>query len=155
MGNKQVDNAQFQLQDMNHIITQVATFNQRLLENIHIETHFSPIPLIKGNRFQLEQIFQNMIVNAKDALPNGGKISFTTAQENDTVVIHIQDNGQGIAPEIIDHIFEPFVSTKVDGNGLGLFIIFGIVQRHGGTIHVESAIGTGTTFTIRLPIATT
>ncbi|HRF94255.1 MAG TPA: response regulator [Aggregatilineales bacterium] len=152
MGNKQLDNANFAPVDLNHLIEQLTTFNRRILDNIQIETHLSPLPLIEGNRFQLEQIFQNLMVNARDAMPKGGTLIISSSHDAKDVTIEVKDTGKGIEPSIIESVFEPFVSTKESGNGLGLFISYAIIQKHKGNIHVESEVGKGTTFIIRLPI---
>ncbi|MDX2077432.1 MAG: response regulator [bacterium] len=154
MGNKQLDNANFSPVDLNHLIEQLTTFNRRILDNIQIETHLSPLPAIDGNRFQLEQIFQNLIVNARDAMPKGGSLTISSYHDATHVIVEIKDTGKGIEPSIIESVFEPFVSTKESGNGLGLFISYAIIQKHKGEIHVESEVGKGTTFIIRLPIPT-
>jgi len=152
MGNKQVENVNFVPIDLNQIVEQLCTFNKRILDNIQIETNLSPLPSILGNRFQLEQVFQNLIINARDAMSSkGGKLSIRTSHNKSLVIVEVQDTGSGIDPQIIGSIFEPFVSTKEEGNGLGLFISYGIIQKHRGDIQVQSEVGKGTKFIIRLP----
>lgn len=153
MSNKQAENIQFVPLDINQLIEHITEFNQRILDDIHIEIHLAPIPAISGNRFQLEQVLQNLIINARDAMPNGGKLIIQTEQVGKLIHISISDTGVGIPQDIIDNIFEPFVSTKEEGNGLGLFISYGIIKKHNGEIRVESEIGKGTTFHIHLPIS--
>lgn len=153
MGNKQVENVQFAPIDLNKLLEQITSFNQRVLDDIRIETHLSQNPMILGNRFQLEQVFQNLIINARDAMPKGGTLKISTYQHENTIVIQVEDTGKGIPKEVIENIFEPFISTKEDGNGLGLFISYGIIKKHNGHIEVQSTIGKGTIFTIHLPIA--
>ena len=110
----------------------------------------------------LEQVFINLIVNAADAMPGGGKLTVTTrlsqgASPTDQRYLEIvfADTGSGIASQDLDWIFEPFYTTKErgKGTGLGLFVSYGIVEKHGGTIDVESELGVGTSFTVRLPLA--
>jgi PAS domain S-box-containing protein len=110
----------------------------------------------------LEQVFINLIVNAADAMPGGGKLTITTRLsrgESPTdqryLEIVFADTGSGIASQDLDWIFEPFYTTKErgKGTGLGLFVSYGIVEKHGGTIDVESELGVGTSFTVRLPLA--
>ncbi|MEN6587407.1 MAG: ATP-binding protein, partial [Sulfuricella sp.] len=103
---------------------------------------------------QLNQVFMNIIYNAIQATPDAGTISVDTHQKNDWAVVTISDTGKGIAPEALTRIFDPFFTTKKvgEGTGLGLSISYGIVEKHGGHIEVESEPGRGTTFTIYLPL---
>jgi len=99
-------------------------------------------------------VFLNVLVNAAQAMGEQGRIvirSYATGAGD--VVVSVADTGEGISPEEIHHIFDPFFTTKSDGRGtgLGLSIAYGIVTQHGGTIGVESTVGSGTTFTVRLP----
>jgi CheY-like chemotaxis protein len=125
--------------------------------------------IILGDETQLESCLLNLAVNARDAMPSGGRLTFETttttlsAQKANRlrpslpaghyVCLKVSDTGQGVDPEIIDHIFEPFFSTKPtgEGTGLGLATSYGTIQEHGGHIRVESDAGTGTTFTILIP----
>jgi signal transduction histidine kinase len=104
---------------------------------------------------QLEQVLLNLLSNAVDAMPRGGRIRIRLEREAGRVVLEIADEGCGIAPEILDRIFDPFFSTKDigKGTGLGLAISYGIIKDHGGDILVRSQPGQGTTFTILLPDA--
>ncbi|HQE93893.1 MAG TPA: response regulator [Anaerolineae bacterium] len=108
---------------------------------------------VRGAPNQLTQVFLNIIINALDAMPNGGTLWVGTAYhaERQQVVVAFRDNGPGIAPEIREHMFEPFHTSKSTGTGLGLAISYGIIERHGGVIEVESPPGGGTTFIVRLP----
>jgi signal transduction histidine kinase len=101
---------------------------------------------------QIQQALVALLVNAVEAMPDGGELHVRASGTLDQIVLEIGDTGVGIAPEVLPHIFEPFVSTKADkGVGLGLAVVYGIVQRHEGTIDVSSAPGCGTTFRIALP----
>ena len=102
----------------------------------------------------MKQVFLNLITNAAQAMPQGGKLSLRTARVGDEVAISVSDTGEGIPPEIRDRIFEPFFTTKPvgQGTGLGLSVSLGIVQEHGGRISVESQVGQGSTFTVWLPV---
>ena len=114
------------------------------------------LPSIQGDRLRLEEVFLNLFANAADALGGRGVLSIRTARAGDNLIeITVADNGHGIDPAFLPHIFEPFFSTKEpgQGTGLGLSITYSIVRNHHGSIHAESAIGQGTTFTILLPIA--
>jgi PAS domain S-box-containing protein len=113
-------------------------------------------PLVFGNAGKLQQIFTNLLLNARDAIPDGGRITLrTTSAEDDSLVVEIADTGIGIAPENVAKIYDPFYTTKGvgRGTGLGLAVSYGIVQEHSGHIGVESAPGRGTTFRIALPTA--
>jgi len=120
------------------------------------------LPAIQGNVDTLSQVFFIMLSNARDAMPKGGELSISTRSvlpENKAegagpwIEIQFQDTGHGIPEAEIDRIFDPFFTTKAskNGTGLGLSLSYGIIQNHGGTIHVESQVNKGTTFTIHLP----
>lgn len=109
------------------------------------------LPPVLGVRDELVQVFLNLILNAIDAAAQGGSIRVTAASESDVIVIHVRDTGAGIAPELRSHIFQPYFTTKKHGTGLGLFVTRKLIQDHGGGIEFQSAMGEGTTFTIRLP----
>lgn len=103
---------------------------------------------------QIEQVILNLALNARDAMPDGGRLSLSTADTADgTVALIVRDTGTGIADDVLPHIFEPFFTTKElgQGTGLGLAMVHGIVRQSGGSISVDSQPGSGTTFTVRLP----
>jgi len=112
------------------------------------------LPRVPCDPAQIEQVLIALIMNAIDAMPRGGNLWLETQMHGDagTIVIRVRDDGAGIAPDILPHIFEPFLTTKETGHGvgLGLAISRGIVERHNGSIEVESELGRGTTFTITL-----
>jgi signal transduction histidine kinase len=114
------------------------------------------LPLVECAPSQIDQVFLNLIVNAAQAMPAGkmGVIDIRTACNHEQVWIEVQDNGPGIAPEILKKIFDPFFTTKDPGTGtgLGLSVSQNIIQQHGGTLTVDSTVGVGTTFKITLPI---
>ena len=115
----------------------------------------SRLPKIKGFAEQLQQVFMNLLINADDATSDGDAISIATAQKDkNTISISFKDTGIGIHRDYLSKIFDPFFTTKEvgKGTGLGLSITYGIIERHRGTIHVKSKIGSGTTFDINLPI---
>lgn len=113
-------------------------------------------PKIIGNAGKLQQVFTNLILNARDAMFEGGKITLTTSNGGEEVFVEIADNGQGIETENINKIYDPFFTTKGvgSGTGLGLAVTYGIVQEHSGTIEATSKIGEGTTFKLVFPCAT-
>lgn len=109
------------------------------------------LPPIACDKDQLEQVFFNLIKNALEAIKDGGAIDIEITSDDNDVIVCITDDGLGMAPEQVAHLFEPYRTTKARGTGLGLMITARIVRDHGGTIAVESAPGEGTTFTVRLP----
>jgi CheY-like chemotaxis protein/two-component sensor histidine kinase len=119
---------------------------------------FESVPLVQANDLRLAQVFVNLLMNAAQAIPEGhadaNEIRVLTRHDETkrVVVVAIEDTGSGMAPEILSRIFEPFFSTKPlgDGNGLGLSVCHGIVDGFGGSIEVESVVGKGTTFRVRL-----
>ena len=119
--------------------------------NVKIVTKLEQDALVYGSRDQLEQVFLNMVLNARNAMPNGGVLNIYAVVEGNELVVKFSDNGSGIASDAIEKIFEPFFSTH-SGSGLGLFISYEIVQNHNGSIDVKSTVGKGTEFTIRFPI---
>lgn len=121
---------------------------------IDIETDIEEVPLMKINPDQLQQVFLNLMLNALDAMPDGGKLRISIKRIDGSVEIIFKDTGIGVDKEIIDRVFDPFFTTKGPGKGtgLGLSICYGIIKDHGGTINVDSEKGHGTTFIIRLPL---
>jgi CheY-like chemotaxis protein len=118
---------------------------------------------VRGDPTQLQQVVTNLVVNARDAMPRGGRISITMADARDRqrfsfgeipvdkVLLAVRDQGSGMLPEVRDSIFEPLFTTKRSGTGLGLAVAKQVIDRHGGAIHVDTAPGEGTTFFLLLP----
>jgi phosphoserine phosphatase RsbU/P len=102
---------------------------------------------------QMHQVLTNLVVNARDAMPAGGAISIGAEVRGETVTLMVEDNGTGMPPLVMEQIFEPLFTTKRRGTGLGLAVAQQVVALHGGSIHVTSALGQGTTFRIELPLA--
>jgi two-component system sensor histidine kinase HydH len=100
----------------------------------------------------LKQVILNLFINAQQAMSGGGELMIKTAGEKQNAVIQISDTGTGIPAEKLAHIFEPYHSFKPDGSGLGLATVKKIIDAHKGTISVDSALGKGTLFTIKLPL---
>ncbi|RMH38039.1 MAG: hypothetical protein D6689_20375 [Deltaproteobacteria bacterium] len=118
--------------------------------------HAADLPPIRGNAGQLRQAVLHVLTNAIAATPPGGRVTASTRSvEGGAVRVAVSDTGAGIAPEILDRIFEPFFTTKQEweGRGLGLTVVYRIVEEHGGSIHVDSEVGRGTTVAIVLPAA--
>jgi PAS domain S-box-containing protein len=142
---------------LNQLIEEVLAFLEKeaLYRHINLKLDFSPdIPPLLSERGQLQQVFLNIINNAFEAVKDGGTITISTRPKDpDRLQVSITDNGRGISPEQIEHLFEPFyTSGKASGTGLGLFITHGIVTKNlGGNIEVESKEGEGTTFMLEFP----
>ena len=125
------------------------------LRGIEVERHDAgELPPICARGSELNQVWTNLIDNAVDAVGEGGHIRITTRAEGDEVAVEVADDGPGIPPEIQGRVFEPFFTTKPvgQGTGLGLAVSFGIIRDHGGVIEVDSAVGRGSTFRVRLPL---
>jgi two-component system NtrC family sensor kinase len=137
------------------VLENVIALSQKFFqqEGISIDTSLDMEAQIHGNRDQLEQVFLNLMLNARAAMQRGGVLTLRSWLEQGHVVIQVSDTGTGIPPEIVGRIFEPFFTTREDGNGLGLFISHEIIQNHNGSIDVSSQPGEGTTFTVQLPAA--
>jgi signal transduction histidine kinase len=130
----------------------------KLIENLNPD-----LPDVNADHIEMEQVILNLILNARDAMPNGGELTISTVacvRPSDTaigdddkqcVAITVSDTGSGIPEGDLDHIFEPFFTTKPNGTGLGLASAQGIVRQHGGDIRVQSVLGSGTSFTVYLP----
>ena len=123
--------------------------------DINMETEFNEVPHIEGSPTELREVFVNLILNAVQAMPNGGRIAFRTEHQTDhSVVVSMMDTGTGMSDEVKEHLFEPLFTTKGDqGTGMGLAVSYGIIQEHEGTIEVASSLGKGTTFTLSFPPA--
>ncbi|MCS7072668.1 MAG: response regulator, partial [Anaerolinea sp.] len=139
--------------DISAVIRGVLELNRKFFEHsrIQIITQLPRLPLIMASKDQLEQVFMNLALNAQAAMADGGTLTVTARQDASEIVITFSDTGCGISPDHVERIFDPFFSTKPNGTGLGLFVSHGIIQAHNGKIEVESELGIGTTFTIRLP----
>jgi two-component system, NtrC family, sensor kinase len=111
------------------------------------------LPTVSGNSGKLQQVFMNLIMNARDAMPRGGELTIATEAENSSVHVEVSDNGVGIPADQLNKIFDPFFTTKGTGRGtgLGLAVTYGIVREHSGSILVDSVVGRGTTFRLEFP----
>ncbi len=144
--------------DVNRVLDDTLQLLEPQLRQSQIEivrAYDADLPPTYGNSGKLQQVFTNLILNARDALPGGGHITLKTAHEADAITVEVIDTGIGIAPENVARIYDPFFTTKGvgRGTGLGLAVSYGIVQEHSGHITVNSAPGRGTTFRISLPTA--
>jgi two-component system NtrC family sensor kinase len=137
---------------LDEIIAQLK--HQISMEGIDLEKRYDPeIPEIEGDLDQLRQVFTNLLLNAVQAMPEGGRLTVATGfrDEEGVIEVCVSDTGCGITAEEIDRIFNPFFTTKSGGTGLGLSVSYGIVQSHGGNITVESREGEGSRFRVALP----
>jgi two-component system, NtrC family, sensor kinase len=129
--------------------------NQIAVNNIKLRVDLAAeLPVVKGNRQALQQVFINLLTNAVHAMPSGGELLVRAAMESHRkIVIDVCDTGCGIAEEHLPYIFDPFFTTKEvgKGTGLGLSVSYGIIKKHGGRITVDSTSGKGSTFTVVLP----
>ncbi len=150
-----VDAAEEQLADINKCLEDTINIAWNEIKyKATLERRFGEVPKILCNPQELNQVFMNILVNAAQAIEKEGQIIVTTGVEREMLKIEISDNGSGIPAEIRDQIFEPFFTTKEvgKGTGLGMSISYEIIQKHGGEIQLESEVGRGTRFTIKLPL---
>jgi two-component system NtrC family sensor kinase len=128
--------------------------NQLSIQGVTVERRLGEVPHVSGDFGQLRQAFVNVVMNACEAMqPKGGRILIEsrTLDDGRTVEVEIRDTGPGIAPEHLQKIFDPFFTTKERGTGLGLSVVYGIVERHEGRIEIHSEVGKGTRVAIRIP----
>jgi signal transduction histidine kinase len=147
-----------ELVSVGDLIASTIALHDDLLKAKRINIHLAPVPPLKvrGNVHDLQQVLTNILLNARDAVADGGNIWVAVAEEDERVVIRIRDDGKGIPPEMIGRIFEPLVTTKrgQGGTGLGLAISRRIITACDGDITVNSTPGAGAEFSIALPRAT-
>ncbi len=147
--------------DVNRVITDTLALLEHQFRTAHVTVQDElarELPLIQGNTGRLQQVFLNLFLNAKDAMPSGGTLRVVTSNGTG-VTVAVSDTGSGIAPEHINRIYDPFFTTKTAiregqnrGTGLGLSVTYGIIQEHAGKIRVESRPGEGTTFYLDFPL---
>jgi two-component system NtrC family sensor kinase len=147
---------EFEPLDVNKMLLDVLSLLEHQLEGSRIKVRkelASELPAVRGNENRLQQVFFNLILNARDAMPRGGWLTLLTRADDDAVVLEFKDTGVGIKREDIKRIYDPFFTTKGigRGTGLGLAVSYGILQEHGGAIFVDSIPGQGTTFQVALP----
>jgi len=146
--------------DLNRIIRETASLVEHQFQSAGVSTDLAlaeNLPLIRGNSGKLQQVFLNLFINAKDAMPQGGVLTVRSHAEAGCAVLEISDTGQGIPPEHLARIYDPFFTTKgpKKGTGLGLSISYGIVHEHDGIIEVDSTVGGGTRFRLEFPALST
>lgn len=144
------------LVDINQTLRDALVFTEHLLlrHGIVLEKRLAPeLPPVWGNSARLQHVFTNLLINAQQATPSGGTVRVITerAEHPKGVWVHVEDTGEGIPPEALERIFEPFYTRKAQGTGLGLSIAKQIIEEHGGEIRVESELGKGARFSVFLP----
>jgi len=144
--------------DLNKVIRETLSLVDPMLRPSKLSLNLqltASAPAVLGNYGKLQQVFMNLIMNARDAMPRGGELTLATECEDSTVRVEVSDNGVGIPPEHLSKIFDPFFTTKATsrGTGLGLAVTYGLIREHSGKIQVESVPGRGTTFRLEFPMA--
>jgi signal transduction histidine kinase len=150
---------EFRSTDLNQVIRDTLSLLEHQFKTAQILVDLDlagELPPINGNPGKLQQVFLNLLLNAKEAMPGGGRVRVATFVNGHVEAI-VADSGSGISPEHLKRIYDPFFTTKnvpgfKRGTGLGLAVSYGIIQEHAGKIHVESAIGAGTTFHLEFPL---
>jgi two-component system NtrC family sensor kinase len=142
--------------DLNRVIRETASLVEHQFEKSGVVTALNladDLPTMRGNAGKLQQVFLNLFINARDAMPGGGNLSVRSWAESGFAHIEVSDTGQGIPTENLARIYDPFFTTKgpKKGTGLGLSITYGIVQEHNGIIEVDSLLGRGTRFRLEFP----
>ena len=146
--------------DLNQLVDQAVALTQPKWKNqaearglgIQVATELGEVPPVVGNAAELREALTNLILNAVDAMPNGGAITLRTRSDSAHVTLEVADTGIGMTEEVRRRCLEPFFTTKGDhGTGLGLSMVYGIIQRHGGTIDIQTTLGKGTAFILSLP----
>jgi signal transduction histidine kinase len=140
----------FRKSNLNKVITEIFPLLQAdaMRSNCQVEIMLVDVPGVLIDERSMRQLILNMVRNAIEAMPQGGKIEISTGNSRQKVSLVIKDQGTGIPPELIERLGTPFVTTKATGSGLGLAICYRIAQRHGATISVDSKPGKGTVFTL-------
>jgi signal transduction histidine kinase len=143
-------------EDVTEVLTGVLDFSRRELESAGVEVvrAFAPdTPPVLADEGQLRQVLLNLLRNAREAMPGGGRLTVATRGVDSEVEIQVSDTGLGMPQASLERAFEPFFSTKKGGTGLGLSVSQQILQAHGGSLSCQSESGRGTTFVLRLPRA--
>jgi len=152
-----VSDTELQAVNVNSLMVDALSLVEHSFKKTHIDISLEldpALPPTLGNGGRLQQVFMNLFLNAKDAMPDGGRLRIRSYRQDSRLVVEVQDTGNGISDEDIKRIYDPFFTTKAvgKGTGLGLSVSYGIIQEHSGQISVESHPGKGTTFTLQLPL---
>ena len=150
--------AEFVEVDVNHVLEETLTLVQHPFKTAQvkvIKNYTQELPTVLGSITRLQQVFLNLFMNARDAMPSGGMLEVRTGAHNGSVEIEVTDTGAGIPPEHLHRIFDPFFTTKASGRGtgLGLSVSYGIIKEHAGKVDVRSTPGKGTSFRLEFPVA--
>ncbi len=142
--------------DLNRVISETLSLVEPMLKSAKIRVNVqlaASLPAVYGNAGKLQQVFMNLIINARDAMPHGGELTISTEAEDSSLFVEVTDNGVGIPSDQLRKIFDPFFTTKASsrGTGLGLAVTYGIIREHSGSIQVDSVVSRGTTFRLELP----
>jgi two-component system NtrC family sensor kinase len=150
--------AEFVELDLNDVLEETLTLVQHPFKTAQvrvIKNYTEELPRVLGSITRLQQVFLNLFMNARDAMPGGGMLEVRTGAQNGSVEVEVTDTGAGISPENLHRIFDPFFTTKATGRGtgLGLSVSYGIIKEHAGKVDVRSAPGKGTSFRLEFPVA--
>jgi two-component system NtrC family sensor kinase len=153
-----VGSAQFSEVNMNAVLEETLSLVTHPMKTAHVEVVRQlqgDLPPVLGSMNRLQQVFLNLFMNARDAMPSGGKLEVRTACSNGTVEVEVADSGVGISHDHLNRIFDPFFTTKTSGRGtgLGLSVSYGIIKEHAGKIDVRSTPGQGTSFRLEFPVS--
>jgi PAS domain S-box-containing protein len=153
-----VSGSEYSELDLNRLVRETVSLVEPMLRasKIAVNAQLCPsLPMVYANPGKLQQVFMNLIINARDAMPRGGELTISTDCEDSSVRVEVSDNGVGISPEHLSKIFDPFFTTKSAsrGTGLGLAVTYGIIREHLGKIEVRSVLGRGTSFRVDLPVS--
>ena len=152
-----VSDTELQAVNLNSLMVDAISLVEHQFKKTHIDISLEldpTLPPTLGNGGRLQQVFMNLFLNARDAMPDGGRLRIRSYRQDSRLVVEVQDTGRGISADDIKRIYDPFFTTKAvgKGTGLGLSVSYGIIQEHSGQISVESHPGKGTTFTLQLPL---
>jgi signal transduction histidine kinase len=144
--------------DLNSVLEETLTLVQHPFKTAQVNVvrnYAERLPVILGSTTRLQQVFLNLFMNARDAMPSGGMLEVRTGARNGSVEIEVTDTGAGIPAEHLHRIFDPFFTTKATGRGtgLGLSVSYGIIKEHAGKVDVRSTPGKGTSFRLEFPVA--
>jgi len=144
--------------DLHSVLEETLTLVQHPFKTARVSVvrnYTAELPPVLGSATRLQQVFLNLFMNARDAMPNGGMLEVRTGAQNGSVEIEVSDTGTGIPPENLHRIFDPFFTTKATGRGtgLGLSVSYGIIKEHAGKVEVRSTPGKGTSFRLEFPVA--
>jgi two-component system, NtrC family, sensor kinase len=144
--------------NLNSVVEETLSLMAHPLKTAHVRVTRNlqqELPPVLGSNNKLQQVFLNLFMNARDAMPSGGMVEVRTASNNGTVEIEITDTGSGIPHENLHRIFDPFFTTKISGRGtgLGLSVSYGIIKEHAGKVDVRSTPDKGTSFRLEFPAA--